>query len=188
MGTTIYVYYIYYITIVIYIVTNTIVTIIIYILLTFLQLSCLFSKTFSNKIDSIIINIKNNMPTTNYPSIIVIPPISVFLSFFRPPYISLISKLLNASSSISPSDPVPLSIFKLYSDYICPTICNIISYSLNSGTVPSIFKQAIIAPILKKPSLDPESLLNYRPISQLHLVSKILERVVSSTNILFNRQ
>ena len=54
----------------------------------------------------------------------------------------------------------PLSIIKLYSGYICPTICNIISYSLNSGTVPSIFKQAIITPILKKPSLDPESLIN----------------------------
>ena len=144
-----------------------------------LQLSCLFSKTFSNKIDSIIIKINNHTLTANYPSIIVTPPISVFLSFFRPPHISLISKLLNASSSISPSDPVPLSIFKLYSDYLCPTICNIISYSLNSGTVPSIFKQAIITPILKKPSLDPDSLLNYRPISQLPLVSKILERVVS---------
>ena len=141
-----------------------------------LQLSCLFSKTFSNKIDSIIIKINNHTLTANYPSIIVTPPISVLLSFFRPPHISLISKLLNASSSISPSDPVPLSIFKLYSDYLCPTICNIISYS---GTVPSIFKQAINTPILKKPSLDPDSLLNYRPISQLPWVSKILERVVS---------
>ena len=120
-----------------------------------LQLSCLFSKTFSNKIDSIIIKIKNHKPTANYPSIIVTPPISVFLIFFRLPHISLISKLLNASSSISPSDPVPLSIFKHYTDYLCPTICNIISYSLHSGTVPSIFKQAIITPILKKPSLFP---------------------------------
>ena len=78
-----------------------------------LQLSCLFSKTLSNKIESIIIKIKNHKPTANYPSIIVTPPISVFLSLFRPPHISLISKLLNTSSSISPSDPVPLSIFKL---------------------------------------------------------------------------
>ena len=134
-----------------------------------LQLSCLFSKTFYNNIDSIIIKIKNHNPTTNYPSIIVTPPISVFLSFFRPSHISLIYKLLNASSLISPSDPVPISIFKLYSDYLCPTICNIISYSLNSGIFPSIFKQAIITPILKKPSLDLESLLNYRLISQLPL-------------------
>ena len=119
------------------------------------------------------------MPTAHYLSIIVTPHIYVFLSFFLPPHISLISKLLNAYSSISPSDPVPLSIFKLYSDYLCQTICNIISYSLNSGNVPSIFKQEIITPILKKHSLDPESLLNYRPISQLPLVSNILERVVS---------
>ena len=123
--------------------------------------------------------INNHTPTAKYPSIIVTQPISVFLSFFRPPYISIIYKLLNASSSISPSDPVPLSIFKHYSDYLCPTICNIISYSINFSTVPSIFKQAIITSILKKPSLDPESLLNYYPISQLPLVSKILERVVS---------
>ena len=55
----------------------------------------------------------------------------------------------------------------IYDNYLFPTICNIISYSLNSGTVPSIFKQAIITPILKKLSLDPESLLNYCTISQL---------------------
>ena len=144
-----------------------------------LQLNCLFSKTFSNKNNSIIIKIKNHTTTANYPPIIVTPPISVFLHFFRPPHIFLISKLLNAFSTISPSDHVPLYIFKLYSDNLCPTISNIISYSLNYGTFPSIFKQAIITPILKKPSLDPESLLNYRPISQLPLVSKMLERVVS---------
>ena len=99
--------------------------------------------------------------------------------FFRRQHISFISKLPYVSSSISPSDPVPLSIFKLYSDYLCPNICNIISYSLNSGTVPSIFKQAIITPILKKHSLDPELLLNYRPFSQLTWVNTISERVVS---------
>ena len=137
-----------------------------------LKLGCLFSKTFYNKIESIIIKIKNHNPTAKYPSIIVTPPISDFLSICRPPHISLISKLLHASTSISPSHPVTLSIFKLYSDYLCPTICNIISYSLHYGNIHSIFKQAIINPILKKPSLDPESFIDYRPISQL-------ERVVS---------
>ena len=86
----------------------------------------------------------------------------------------MVYKLLHASTSISPSDPVPLSMFKLYSDYLCQTICNIISYSLNASAVSSIFKQSIIlslrdlsdiTPILKKPQPDPESLLNYRLIS-----------------------
>ena len=55
-----------------------------------LQLGILFSKTFYNKIDSIIIKIKNHNSTANYPSIIATPSISAFLSFIRPPHISLI--------------------------------------------------------------------------------------------------
>ena len=38
------------------------------------------------------------------------PLISIFLSFFRLLYISLISKLVHASTSISPSAHIPLSI------------------------------------------------------------------------------
>ena len=57
-----------------------------------LQLGCLFSKTFYNKIDSIIIKIKNHNPTAKYPSIIVTPPISDFLSFFvRHNYLSYLN-------------------------------------------------------------------------------------------------
>ena len=40
-------------------------------------------------------------------------------------------------------------------------------------------KYAIIKPILKKISLDPYVLKNYRPISQLPIISKIMERIVS---------
>ena len=63
--------------------------------------------------------------------------------------IYIISKLLHAFTSISPSDIIPLSIYKLTHNYICQTICIIISYSLNADILPSIFKQAIITPILK---------------------------------------
>ena len=44
---------------------------------------------------------------------------------------------------------------------------------------PNIFKQALIAPILKKSSLDKEVLKNYRPVSNLNFISKILERVAA---------
>ena len=40
-------------------------------------------------------------------------------------------------------------------------------------------KYAIIKPILKKTSLDPDVLTYYRPISQLPIISKIMERIVS---------
>ena len=38
-------------------------------------------------------------------------------------------------------------------------------------------KYVIIKPILKKTSLDPDVLTNYRPISQLPIISKIMERI-----------
>jgi len=59
-------------------------------------------------------------------------------------------------------------------------ITNIINQSLRSGHVPKSLKTAVIKPILKKPWLDPEVSANYRPISNLPFLSKVLEKVVSA--------
>ncbi len=45
---------------------------------------------------------------------------------------------------------------------------------------PKTLKMAVIKPLIKKPQLDPKDLANYRPISNLPFLSKILEKVVSS--------
>ncbi|XP_033839942.2 uncharacterized protein LOC117386640 [Periophthalmus magnuspinnatus] len=44
----------------------------------------------------------------------------------------------------------------------------------------SSLKLAAITPILKKPNLDPDNCANFRPISNLPFLSKILERVVGA--------
>ncbi len=44
-------------------------------------------------------------------------------------------------------------------------------------TASKPFKLAAIEPLIKKPKLDPCELANYRPISNLPLMSKILEKV-----------
>ena len=84
-----------------------------------------------------------------------------------------------ASKSSSPIDPLPLSLFHKLAFILTPFILYIINISLYSGIVPSYLKHAIIKPILKKPGLDIECLSNYRLISQLPFISKILERIVS---------
>ena len=57
-------------------------------------------------------------------------------------------------------------------------ICHIINMSILTETVPSQFKKAKVVPIFKKGSrLDPG---NYRPVSILSALSKILERAVNS--------
>ena len=56
---------------------------------------------------------------------------------------------------------------------------NIINSSLRSSQVPKSMKSAIVTPLLKKSTLDPDILKNYRPVSNLSYISKLLERVVA---------
>ena len=58
-------------------------------------------------------------------------------------------------------------------------LLHLINASLTSEYVPQSFKIAVIKPILKKPNLDPNDLSNYRPISNLPFLSKILEKAVT---------
>jgi len=44
--------------------------------------------------------------------------------------------------------------------------------------MPDVFKSAFITPLLKKPDLDSDDPRSYRPISNLSVVSKLLERLV----------
>jgi hypothetical protein len=50
--------------------------------------------------------------------------------------------------------------------------------SLSSGVFPDEMKLALVTPLLKKASLSPENLDNYRPVSNLSFLSKLVERVV----------
>ena len=56
---------------------------------------------------------------------------------------------------------------------------NIINYSLKEGSFPNCFKTAYVTPLLKKPNLDRNLLKNYRPVSNLSFLSKLIEKVVA---------
>jgi hypothetical protein len=75
-------------------------------------------------------------------------------------------------------DPLPASLFFQCIDELLPTITNIMNTSLSTGVVPQCFKHALVIPLLKKSNLDPENLKNYRPVSNLPFLSKVLERIV----------
>ena len=55
-----------------------------------------------------------------------------------------------------------------------------VNLSLQSANVPDSIKQALVTPLLKKDDLDPEVLKNYRPVSNLSFLSKVLERIVAA--------
>jgi len=77
-------------------------------------------------------------------------------------------------------DPIPTRLLKDVVPLIGSSLLDIINLSLITGHVLHSFKVAVIKPLLKKPSLDPEVLANYRPFSNLPFLSKILEEVVAN--------
>ncbi|KAF7247602.1 Cytosolic 5'-nucleotidase 3A [Varanus komodoensis] len=58
-------------------------------------------------------------------------------------------------------------------------ILEVVNASLREGRVPAPLKEAIIRPVLKKASLDPEMATNYRPVANIPFLGKVLERVVA---------
>ena len=66
----------------------------------------------------------------------------------------------------------------LYS--ILPSLFDLFSSSLASGIFPQCFNVALVTPILKKKCLDHNDLNNYRPVSNLCFIAKILEKHVLS--------
>ncbi len=63
-----------------------------------------------------------------------------------------------------------------------------VNTSLLSGTFPNSLKTAVVKPLLKKRNLDNTMLSNYRPISNLPFIGKIIENVVFNqlNNYLFD--
>lgn len=79
-----------------------------------------------------------------------------------------------------PLDCLPPRLLKNVFDTVGPFLLRLVNTALSSGCVPSAFKHAVVQPLIKKSNLDPDVLSNYRPISKLPFLSKVLEKVVCS--------
>lgn len=76
-------------------------------------------------------------------------------------------------------DPLPTTSLKAVVDIIAPFLTELFNRCLHDGLVPDAFKVAYITPLLKKADMDPTDVRSYRPISNLSVVSKLLERRVA---------
>ena len=104
----------------------------------------------------------------------------VAMSCFEPVTESDVERLVsNAPAKSCELDPIPTWLLKLCSCELLPIITNVINASLVTSVVPAVFKCAIVKPVLKKSTLDSDALHNYRPVSNLPFVSKLVERVVA---------
>ena len=90
-------------------------------------------------------------------------------------------KLITSSSlKYSPVDIVPVQLIKSCPLLFAEIISVVANLSFTHGRFPSDYKQTSITPILKKSGLDSSVPANYRPISNLSTVAKIIERLFLS--------
>ena len=90
--------------------------------------------------------------------------------------IAAIRRLPNKSSAV---DPLPVNLLKQVANELAPYLAEVFTRSLECGHFPSVYKAAYITPLLKKSGLDATNVRSYRPISNLSVVSKLLERLVA---------
>ena len=88
--------------------------------------------------------------------------------------IKIVKSLKNSNSS--GHDEITTKLLKQIITDIAPPLMHIFNLSLSNGVYPNSFKIAKVIAIFKKD--DPSQISNYRPISLLPCISKILEKIV----------
>ena len=107
-----------------------------------------------------------------------LPPLSIKCFFLSPTDKNEIISIISALDSQKPSGPnsIPIKILKLMKNDISDQSAVLFNLSFTSGSFPTILKTSKVTPIYKKDSKLKCS--NYRPISLLSNIDKILERIL----------
>ena len=141
------------------------------------------ANAFNNYFTNVALNIQSSIRYSNKTFSDFLPNIDVNSFFISPTdntEISDIISTLNPLKAIGPNS-IPTKILKLLNKDISNQLTVLFNLSFSSGVFPNILKISKIIPIHKKDSKLTCS--NYRPISLLSNIDKILERLMY--NILY---
>jgi len=89
----------------------------------------------------------------------------------------LIKSALNKRCQL---DPAPSWLVKDICDLLSPFITVMFNKSLDTGCFPTEFKQAVVRPLMEKTEFDDSHLKNFRSVSNLSFISKLLEKIVQT--------
>ena len=76
-------------------------------------------------------------------------------------------------------DPWLTFLIKECIDILVPSLTKLVNCSLMEECVQDAFKTAVVTLLIKKANLLADDLKNYRPVSGLSFISKLVERVVA---------
>ena len=90
--------------------------------------------------------------------------------------ILIVGDLLVTSKTCS-LDSCPTDLLKKTVRVHIPYLVAIVNNTFKQGLFPITLRTAIVKPLLKSDTLDKDMLKNYRPVSNIAFVSKVLEKV-----------
>ncbi|KXJ76100.1 hypothetical protein RP20_CCG010352 [Aedes albopictus] len=85
-------------------------------------------------------------------------------------------KIFEIQTNAAGSDNIPISFIKMMCPFILPLLCHLFNTIIETHTFPSLWKTAIVTPIPK--TSNPTTPKDFRPISVLPAVSKVLEKIL----------
>ena len=148
------------------------------------ELADRFANFFDEKITKIRTTLDSMQPHDSPQAVLELhptPPSPPVWDEFTPASPEEMKKIMmNSKSTTCQLDPLPTTFLKVLIDVMLPILTAITNLSLKEGHVPDDMKMALILPLLKKLGLDPEILKNFRPISNLPYLSKLIERVAAA--------
>lgn len=107
----------------------------------------------------------------------IVPPIDALSEVLINPTI-VQQKLIRLNARKSPgADGVTPLLLKVCHRQLCEPLSALFKHSLNDGHVPTEWKSGVISPIYKGGSRSDTA--NYRPVTLLPTVSKVMERIVA---------
>ena len=106
--------------------------------------------------------------------------LQLFFSFVKVSQLTVKECILISAPKSCELDPIPSKLLIECLDSILPSLADIFNSSLAFEVFPQCFNSALVTAILKKRCLGHNDLNNYRPVSNLCFIAKILEKHVSS--------
>ena len=128
---------------------------------------------FMDKIKKINVNLENYelfTPPSNY--------LNHKLEVFNEISTEEVKKIIMESKPTTcGSDLIPSTVVKHHLNILLPIITSIINWSLRTGSFHKVWKRSIIIPLQKKVGQDTKY-TNYRPVNNLPILSKIIEKAM----------
>ena len=135
------------------------------------------ANAFNQYFCSIAIDLDNSLPQSNIDPLQFLNTSSPTTMYLYPvnslECMNIINGLKVTKQEIN---SIPIPIFKLFAPCFVDNLCHLINTSFSSGIFPDSLKIAHTIPVFKKG--DKFNIVNYRPISLLPFLSKIVEKCI----------